>query len=115
MFSPSITRADVVCMPSFWEGCSNVLCEALACGLPLLAGRVSDNHLLVREGENGFLFDPKSPADMAATLVRFAQLPADKKREMGLKSRRLAEDLLSPDRFVDQYLDLFRRLAPGSL
>ena len=57
---------DVVCLPSFYEGCSNVIAEALSCGVPILASDVSDNGRLVTDGVTGFLFDPHRPSDIAS-------------------------------------------------
>lgn len=98
--------ADVVCLPSFYEGTANVICEAMACGVPLLVSRVSDNPRLVRDGRNGFLFDPKSPEDIACAIMRFADTPPDTRRRMGLEGRRMAETMLPESAFVERYADL---------
>lgn len=108
---PLYHGADVVCMPSFFEGCSNVICEAMACGVPVLASRVSDNVRLVVEGRNGFLFDPSSPHDMANAIIRFAALSASRRRNMGLVGRKMAEIMLSADGYIDRYVDLIRHLV----
>lgn len=103
--------ASVLCLPSLWEGCSNVVGEAMACGKPILAGRVGDNSRLVADGENGFLFDPGSVRDIASAILRFAQLPADEKVAMGRKSRQRAEMLLTADKLIGEYLDLIERIG----
>jgi glycosyltransferase involved in cell wall biosynthesis len=102
--------SDVLCLASLYEGCSNVICEAMACGKPVLASRVGDNPILVEDGVNGFLFDPNSPADMAATMLRFHQLPAEQRMLMGQTSRRRAEEMLSPERFLKEYEHLIRKI-----
>jgi glycosyltransferase involved in cell wall biosynthesis len=94
---------DALCLPSLYEGCSNVIGEALACGVPVLASRVSDNPLMVHDGENGFLFDPRDPEDIANAVIRFCSCPPQQRQAMGCRSRRIAEDLLSPARFIEQY------------
>lgn len=104
-------NASVVCLPSLWEGCSNVICEAMACGKPILAGRVGDNEVLVEEGENGFLFDPESPREIAEAIQRFVSLPSEEKKRMGHKSRQRAEALLAPDVFVDKYINLVGKIT----
>jgi len=101
---------SVFCLPSTYEGCSNVIAEAMACGKPILAGRVCDNINLVQEGLNGYLFDPKNPRDMAQTILKFAELATDTKRQMSIASRQRAEHLLSPQKFVDSYISLINSL-----
>jgi len=47
---------DAFVHPSFYEGMPNVVCEALAAGLPVLVSDVCDHPLLVEKGVQGFLF-----------------------------------------------------------
>ena len=98
--------SDVVCMPSLYEGCSNVIAEAMACGVPVLASRVGDNTRLVREGRNGLLFDPLSVEDMVRTIVRFAEMADSERARLGREGRRMAEELLSMEVLTDRYVKL---------
>jgi glycosyltransferase involved in cell wall biosynthesis len=103
-------KSSVVCLPSLWEGCSNVIGEAMACGKPILASRVGDNEVLVKDGENGILFDPKLPQDIAAAILRFASLSPEERGRMGDRSRHRAEQLLSPSVFVEKYIELIEEI-----
>lgn len=99
-------NADVFCLPSLYEGFPNVLCEAMSCGLPVLCSRVCDNPSIVKEGENGFLFNPLDSDDMAKTIEQYLLLSQEKKQEMACKSREIAVGLFSKDSFINQYMDL---------
>ena len=113
--TPLYRAADAVCLPSFFEGTSNVVCEAMACGVPLLVSRVGDNPRLVRDGCNGLLFDPESPRDIADAILRFADTPAGGRSRMGTESRRIAEATLSEGVFVDRYVTLMDSIStPGA-
>ena len=101
-------NCDVVCLPSFAEGCSNFICEAMACGIPVLASDIADNGRLVRHGYNGFLFDPRSISEMVAAITRFAELPPLRREYMGLASRERAATMLNPDAYVDEYERLLK-------
>src|SRR5436190_17936205 len=67
--------ADCLVNPSLYEGMSNVVLEAMACGLAVIASRVPGNDELVQEGETGFLFDLQKPDSL---LNAFGQLMNDR-------------------------------------
>jgi glycosyltransferase involved in cell wall biosynthesis len=54
---------------SSYEGMSNVILEALASGLPVLASQIPGNTELIQDGANGFLFDPVSDAAQLADRI----------------------------------------------
>jgi glycosyltransferase involved in cell wall biosynthesis len=46
---------DIKVLASFYEGTANVLLEAMACGLPIIATDVGDNARVIVDGETGFV------------------------------------------------------------
>jgi glycosyltransferase involved in cell wall biosynthesis len=46
---------DVFWLASSFEGMSNSLMEAMACGLPVIASDIPPDRELIRHGEHGFL------------------------------------------------------------
>jgi len=60
--------ANALCLPSRNEGTPNVVVEALASGVPVVASRVGGVPELVREGVNGFLVDSGDVVALAARL-----------------------------------------------
>lgn len=105
--------ATAVCVPSIIEGFPNVIGEAMACGLPVIASRTGDNPRLVCNSVNGYLFDPHSPQDMATAIHQFLDQPANGKQQMGEASRKRAVDILSPATFAERYLMLIRDVCEG--
>ena len=108
---PLYRAADAVCLPSFSEGVANAICEAMACGLPVLASRVSDTPRLVDDGRTGFLFDPRAPADMAEAIARLAAMPPAERRAMGLAGRATIESGYSLEACLDAWEELIARLV----
>ena len=107
---------DFSCLPSLVEGMPNVIAEAMACGLPVLCSRVSDNPRLVLEGINGFLFDPRSTDEFAAALSRLQALSPGERRAMGDRNRLRAVELFSPSAYIARWRRLIEPTAsPASL
>jgi glycosyltransferase involved in cell wall biosynthesis len=106
-------NADAVVLPSFFEGLPNTICEAMACGCPILQSNICDAGNLVKEGVNGFLFDPASPQSIAETLLRFAALTPDQRRAFGAASRRMAERMFSEEAVADAYERILSDASAG--
>jgi glycosyltransferase involved in cell wall biosynthesis len=84
--------ADVFAMVSERETWGVVVNEAAACGLPLvLSDRVGAAHDLLRDGENGVLV-PAGDVSVTAAALRELAGDAERRREMGARSRELARD-----------------------
>jgi len=99
-------RHDVLVHPSYGEGLPNVVCEAMACGRPVILSDTLDHPRLVADGINGFLFDWQEPAALAAKIKAFCALSPDERRRMGESGRAYAEQTLSLDRYVGEYEQL---------
>jgi len=102
---------DALIHPSFYEGLPNAICEALACGKPVLASAVCDHPRLVQEEVTGFLFDPANADDMAQAIHKCHLLSGEEQVRMRQKARQYAESELSLDNCCRRYEELLSRLA----
>lgn len=101
---PELMRQyDALILPSLYEGLPNVVCEALASGLPVLASRVSDNARLVPDGIHGFTFAPESPRAIGEAIVQFAHLDQCTRARFGREARAFAIRELSLEACVTAY------------
>lgn len=66
--SDLLSKADLFVFPSFREGLSVSVIEAMANGLPVLASNIRGNEDLIDEGKGGYLFDPKNSEDLVRSL-----------------------------------------------
>lgn len=97
---------DFFCLPSFYEGTPNVICEAIASGRPVLCSSVCDNPYYVFEGNNGFLFDPKSSDSIADAFLKAFQMNEQEYYSFCQYSRHIAEKRLTEDLFLNKYLQI---------
>jgi glycosyltransferase involved in cell wall biosynthesis len=69
------------------EGMPVVVLEALACGKPVLCSKVGGIPDIVREGENGFLFEPGNISSLRETLIRFFELSPEQYNRLSKHAR----------------------------
>ena len=96
---------------SVYEGMSNTLLEAMACGLPLAVSRVPGNAAWLREGENAAFF---APGDARGLADRILALRADPgaREAMGRRNRERAVAEFDNRRFLSEYSAFYARLLP---
>lgn len=95
--------SDLFCLPSIREGRPNVIIEALAVGLPVVASKVGGIPELVGD-HNGILIEPGQPELLATALeLGFARI---------WDSRKIAEsqEINTWSNCANQYLELFARV-----
>lgn len=101
-----IPTFDVMCLPSLHEGFSNSISEYICCGRPVICSDVSDNSVMVHDGENGYLFDPLDVEDMCKAFTSYLNSTVNQRNSMAIRSRVIAEELFDKDRFIESYIKL---------
>ena len=82
----------------------------MACKLPILMSKVSDFNLLVKDNDNGFLFDPFNVKELSKVLEKFIKEDNSKKRQMGNASYRILKKNFSNEIFLGNYMKLFEEI-----
>ncbi|HET8575021.1 MAG TPA: glycosyltransferase [Candidatus Paceibacterota bacterium] len=75
-----LTAADIFVFPSFLEGMSNALLEAMGAGLPCVVSNISENAELVQDRENGLTFINRDPEDLARKIGELMENSEEAKR-----------------------------------
>ena len=101
-------KSDIFALPSFNEGMSNTMLEALACGLPLIATNTGGAEELVKDGVNGFIVKMSDAEDLAEKIEKFL-INKELEEKMGKESRLLAEKM-SWSAVAKKYADLYAEI-----
>lgn len=105
-----ITRADVLVLPSRYEGFPNVVLEAMASRTLVVAAPVGEVGALIEPGKTGMLFRPGDPADLARVLAHAHALPLGERRAIGEAARRRVEAEFRIEQVAARHVELYDRL-----
>ena len=97
--------ADLYLFPSFREGLSVSLMEAMASGLPAVCSDIRGNRDLIENEAGGILCRPDDPAACAAAIRRLREDPALRRR-MGERNSQ-AVDAFSTRRVLAEMKEIY--------
>ena len=100
---------DVFLLPSRYEGMPYVLLEAAANALPIVMTDVGGAHLVVHDGENGFVV-PQMPNELLADRLLLLANEPELRETMAKKSTEIAATF-SLDNMVDETLSIYTELV----
>lgn len=84
---PLIEKSDCVVLPSYREGMSRLLTEAIAMEKPVISSDTPGCKDIVDDGENGFLVPIKNSEALLEAFVKFLELDEPQRQSMGKKGR----------------------------
>ncbi len=90
----------LVSASAFGEGFSNVLAEAMACGVPCIATEVGDAALVL--GDTGFLCPPHDPEALAAAMKRFLSLSSGERDTFRHQARQRIEQNFTIPQLIER-------------
>lgn len=101
--------ADVLVVPSRWEGFGLIAAEGMRAGLPVIASNVGGLAEVVIDGETGVLVTPGDPAQLARAVMNSERLWP----EMGRKGRARVESHFTFERVHMQITQIYESLGSG--
>ncbi len=106
-------EAAFMIVPSeWWENAPLTILEAFASGIPVLGANIGGIPEMVRHGETGLLFEPRSYIDLREKAIRLFENP-ELAKALGENSRRIAMNEYSPEIHVERILSIYRGLIEG--
>jgi len=104
--------ADVCVFPSRYEPLGNVVIQAWAHGLPVVAAASQGPMSLIRNGQDGRLV-PVDDADALAEAIVAVLAAPDQARQMAERGRARVQAEFSPEAVVVRWQDLFAQYGAG--
>jgi len=100
-----MSALDVATSSSYAEGFSNVIGEAMACGIPCVVTDVGDSASIV--GDTGFIVPPRNPAALCEGWKKILDLEPHERCFLGENARARVQKMFRLDRIVLQYENLY--------
>jgi glycosyltransferase involved in cell wall biosynthesis len=106
-----IPHVDLMVLPSFTEGLPNVVLEAFAAGVPVVASAVGGTPEVVEDRVSGYLVPP-GDVEVLATAIGSALASDERLRDMGFQGRQRVLEHFSFRAQAQRYLALLTKLCP---
>lgn len=105
-----LSMFDIFVLPSLYEGLPNVILEAMATNLPVVATSVDGTVELVDDGETGYLVPPRDPGALVAKIGNLLE-SADLRRQFGRAGRKKVEEQYSLELQVENFQNLYEQYS----
>lgn len=102
-----LQEADLVVVPSRWEGLPLVLLEAMACGAPVVASSAAGVDALADAGVVVPLTEEDAFVETLAKAMRDLLASPERRVELGCRARTRAEERYGRERMAEQYRALW--------
>lgn len=100
---------DIFVLPSYNEGTSLTILEAMSCELPVIVSDVGGNSTIVKDKVSGYLF-PVNDYSVFQEKLKFLVCQQTLRRRLGREGRRYVTKYFNEHRMVEQYYDLYRNI-----
>lgn len=87
---PYLEAADVFVLPSFSEGFSISLVEAMLCGLPCIVTNQGGPSEIIEDQVTGFLINPSNPGEIQKAMQHFIRIPPQDRDKIGQLAKQSA-------------------------
>ncbi len=108
-----LPHLDLMVLPSYTEGLPNVVLEAFAAGVPVVATAVGGTPEAVADGVSGYLVPPGRPPELARRILD-AVRDEPRRQEMGRRGRVRVLREFSFESLAKSFERLFRELGPAA-
>jgi glycosyltransferase involved in cell wall biosynthesis len=100
---------DIACSVSSGEGFSNVIGEAMACGVPCVVTDVGDSAFIV--GDTGLVVRPRDSKGLSCAWKQLLDIGRDARAELGKAARERIKDYFDISKIIERYEEVYTSLV----
>jgi len=108
--SKFLSNADLFVLPSYSEGFGIAAAEAMFLKIPVLCSKVGGIPEFVKEGENGWLFDPKNTEELTSKLTEIMAMDASVLLKVGEKGHEEVSQKFTVERYIENLEGFYHHL-----
>jgi glycosyltransferase involved in cell wall biosynthesis len=109
-----LRKFDVVVVPSIWpEPFARAVLEGMISGLVVLASRIGGTPEIVLDGENGLLFTPNDPDDLAKKIAHLTEHP-ELRKKLAFAGQQTVLERFTMTKMMDQIEGYLQEVASAS-
>ncbi|MEM5568758.1 glycosyltransferase family 4 protein [Aerococcus viridans] len=101
-----LSLSDVFVFPSFREGLSKALMEAMAVGKPVIASNIRGNKDLINNDEGGLLFDPKNAIQLSESIMKMLNDESFRNNASAINMKKIK--LCSLDNILERMSEIYQ-------
>lgn len=101
-----IYNSSCAILPSYREGTSKFLLEAMSCGRPVITSDAIGCAQLVDNNKNGLIFKKKNYIDLSKKIIEFINLTKEEKNRMSINSRNFIEKKYDIKFVINKYNEI---------
>jgi len=104
--APFLSRADVFLIPSFSEGSSVALAEAMLLGLPSIITQVGGANEIIGDSASAIQVNPYDYQSIKSAMLSFLKMDPKERKAMGIRAKQEAEKF-SVKNYCSQLMELY--------
>ena len=98
-------------LPSYREGLSKSLIEAMYCGLPIITTNVPGCQYVVKKSKCGYVAKVKNSTSLIEKILKFINLSVSKKKVMSTNAHNYAKNNFNEQNIINEYLNAIKKIS----
>lgn len=108
---PALEACDVLVLPSYREGFPNVVLQAGAMGMPVIASDINGCNEVIENGFNGWLVPPRDANALLERMTYVMALSPDERTKLGNNARERVVERYEQSAYRRKLLQFYREVA----